>query len=127
MPQHPDTHAASAPGNDCAFASGQILFREGEAGDVLYIVAEGQVDIQANGQLLETLGPGDILGEMALIDDQPRMATAIARTDCLLTRVSRPHFLTLVQRNPRFALQVMRIMANRLRRAIPHLSRPASS
>jgi CRP-like cAMP-binding protein len=127
MQQHPDTDAASPLENDCAFVSGQILFREGESGDALYIVAEGQVDIQANGQLLETLGPGDILGEMALIDDQPRMATAIARTDCLLTRVSRAHFLTLVQRNPRFALQVMRIMAHRLRRAIPHLSRSASS
>ncbi len=127
MQQHPDTDAGNLLENDCAIAGGETLFREGEIGDALYIVAEGQVDIYAGGQQLETLGPGDILGEMALIDDQPRMATAIARTDCLLTRVSRPHFLNLVQRNPRFALQVMRIMSNRLRRAIPHLSRPASS
>lgn len=127
MQQHPDIDAASPPETDYAIASGETLFREGEIGDALYIVAEGQVDISASGQWLETLGPGDILGEMALIDDQPRMATAVARTDCLLTRVSRAHFLTLVQRNPRFALQVMRIMSNRLRRAIPHLSRPASS
>ena len=69
--------------------------------DRLYIVVEGQVDIRTGEQLLETLNPGDILGEMALIDDQPRMASAIARTDCLLTPVNRPHFLALIQRNPR--------------------------
>ena len=127
MQQHPDTDAGNPLENDRAIASGETLFREGEVGDALYIVVEGQIDIYVSGQLLETLGPGDILGEMALIDDQPRMATAVARTDCLLTQVSKTHFLTLVQRNPRFALQVMRIMSNRLRRAIPHLSRPASS
>lgn len=127
MPHYPDSEAVSPPENGRTFTSGQTLFQEGESGDVLYIVDEGEVEIRINGQLLETIGPGGILGEMALIDEQPRMATAIARTDCLLTPVSRAHFLTLIQRNPRFALQVMRVMADRLRRAVPHLSRLASS
>ena len=100
-----------------SFTSGQTIFQEGEPGDRLYIVAEGQVDIIADGQLLETVQPGGILGELALIDDKPRSATAIARTDCVLAPVSRQHFLTLVERTPLFALQVMRVMAERLRRA----------
>ncbi len=98
-----------------SFTQGQTIFREGEPGDRLYIVAEGQVDITANGQFLETVYPGGILGELAMIDDKPRSAMAVARTDCVLTPISRPHFLALVQRTPLFALQVMRVMAERLR------------
>ena len=125
MAHYPDS--AGSQDHYRAFTCGQTLFQKGEPGDVLYIVVEGQVEIRVGEQILEIIDPGGIFGEMALLDDQPRMATAVARTDCLLTQVSRTHFLTLVQRNPRFALQVMRIMSNRLRRAIPHLSRPASS
>jgi len=98
------------------FAPGQAIFREGEPGDSLYIVAEGQVDIVLGERILETVGPGGILGELALIDDKPRSASAIARTECLLAPVNREHFLALVQRTPLFALQVMRAIANRLRR-----------
>lgn len=98
-----------------AFPVGQTIFREGDPGDVLYIVIEGEVTILIDGQPLETLGPGDILGEMALIEDRPRSATALATTDCLLTLVTRQHFLTLIQRTPMFALQVMRVLAHRLR------------
>jgi CRP-like cAMP-binding protein len=99
-----------------AFPAGQAIFREGEPGEVLYIVVEGQVEILMDSQWLETLGPGDILGEMALIDDQPRSASAIAVTDCLLTPITRQHFLTLIQHTPLFAIQVMRVLAQRLRR-----------
>ena len=95
--------------------AGQTIFREGDPGDVMYIVVEGQVEILIDGQLLETLGPGDILGEMALIEDRVRSATARASVDCVLTPVSRQHFLTLIQRTPNFAIQVMRVLAQRLR------------
>lgn len=97
------------------FHPGQTIFREGETGDRMYIVAEGQVELVMDGRLLETVEPGGILGELALIDDQPRSATAVARTACLLAPISRPHFLALTQHTPLFALQVMRVMANRLR------------
>lgn len=98
-----------------SFTPGQVIFREGEPGSSLYIVAEGQIDIARGERILETVGPGGILGELALIDDKPRSASAIARTDCLLAPINRDHFLALVQRTPLFALQVMRAMANRLR------------
>lgn len=104
-----------------SFTPGQTIFQEGEPGDNMYVVAEGQVDIMAGNQLLETVGPGGILGELAMIDDKPRSATTIARTACQLVPVSRQHFLTLAQRTPMFALQVMRVMADRLRRATRQL------
>jgi CRP-like cAMP-binding protein len=100
-----------------SFTSGQTIFLEGARGDDMYIVVEGQVDIVTDGQIVETIEPGSIFGEMALIDNRPRSAAAIARTDCLLTPVSRAHFLALIQRTPLFAIQVMRVMADRLRRA----------
>ncbi|MCB1776845.1 MAG: cyclic nucleotide-binding domain-containing protein [Candidatus Competibacteraceae bacterium] len=105
------------------FSAGQVIFQQGEPGELLYIVVEGQVDIQLDDQLVETLGAGDILGEMALIEDRPRSASAIAVTDCLLVPVTRQHFLTLIQHTPLFALQVMRVLANRLRRATTHQQR----
>lgn len=100
-----------------SFTTGQAIFREGESAESMYIVAEGQVDIMLGDRVLETINPGGILGELALIDDKPRSASAIAKTDCLLAPVNREHFLVLVQRTPRFALQVMRAITERLRRA----------
>ena len=82
----------------------------------MYIIADGQVDLSVDEQHLVTIGPGGIFGEMALIDNHPRSATAIARDDCILVIIDRAHFLTLIQKTPLFALQVMRVMAERLRR-----------
>lgn len=99
-----------------SFAAGAVIFREGDAGAVLYIINQGTVEISMQGQALEQLGSGDIFGEMALIENMPRSATATAVTDCLLDPVDREHFLLLIKRTPLFALQVMRVLAGRLRR-----------
>jgi len=99
-----------------SFSAGQHIFKEGQPGDVMYIVAEGEVDILINGIVIETVAPGGILGEMALIDNKARSATAIAKTDCNLLPINRTHFVFLVQETPNFALQVMQVMAERLRR-----------
>jgi CRP-like cAMP-binding protein len=82
----------------------------------MYAVSEGEVDILVHGKVVETVGPGGILGEMALIDTKPRSATAIAQTDCKLVPISEKRFTFLIQQTPHFALQVMRVMAERLRR-----------
>ena len=62
------------------FAAEQRIFSEGEAGDTMYVVLEGQVDLLVKGKLVEEVGPGGVLGEMSLIDSAPRSATAVART-----------------------------------------------
>ena len=101
---------------DCqSFAAGQVIFQEGQPGDVMYAVTEGEVDILVHDKVMTTVGPDGILGELALIDTQPRSATAIARTDCKLVPISAKRFTFLVQQTPNFALQVMRVMAERLR------------
>ncbi|MGE0825737.1 MAG: cyclic nucleotide-binding domain-containing protein [Candidatus Binatia bacterium] len=97
------------------FAQGQTIFQEGDPGEVMYVVIEGEVDILVGDQVLASLGPGGILGEMALIDKQARSATAVAKTDCKLTPVDERRFRFLIQQTPNFALSVMRVMAGRLR------------
>jgi len=95
---------------------GQIIFREGDAADRMYAVVEGTVDILINGQLMETVGPGGFFGEMALIEEKPRNATAKVTATAKLATIDQVTFLFLVQRNPSFALQLMSVMAGRLRK-----------
>jgi CRP/FNR family cyclic AMP-dependent transcriptional regulator len=99
-----------------AFPAGQTIFREGEAGDHLYVVQQGEVELRVHDRVVALVGPGGILGEMALIDRQPRSATAVATIDSVLVPVDEAHFLRLIQQTPNFALQVMRVMADRLRK-----------
>jgi len=98
-----------------SFSAGQVIFQEGQSGDTMYAVKEGEVDIVIHNKVVTTVGPDDIIGEMALIDTGPRSATAVARTDCKLVPISEKRFKFLVQQTPHFALQVMRVMAQRLR------------
>ncbi len=98
-----------------AYAAGQPIFTAGQPGDTMYVVKEGEVEVVINGKVIDTVGPGGILGEMALIDKRPRSATAIAKTDCKLVSVNEQRFQRLVQQTPHFALQVMKVMAQRLR------------
>jgi CRP-like cAMP-binding protein len=99
-----------------AVAAGQTVFRAGDAGDLLYVVQQGEVELRVHDRLVAVMGPGGILGEMALIDHRPRSATAIATVDSILVPVDETHFLRLVQQTPDFALHVMRVMADRLRK-----------
>jgi CRP-like cAMP-binding protein len=98
------------------FKAGQTIFDIGEQATMMYMVVEGEVDIEYDGRVLQTVGAQDIFGELAMIDDAPRSAKAVARTDCRLAGIDRDRFLVLVEKNPDFALEVMQIMAERLRR-----------
>jgi CRP/FNR family cyclic AMP-dependent transcriptional regulator len=95
--------------------AGHVLFAEGDPGDVMYAVVEGEIDLTRGGELLEVITAGGIFGEMALIDPAPRGACATARTDARVVPVDDAHFTYLVHEHPTFALQVMRIMAERIR------------
>jgi CRP/FNR family transcriptional regulator, cyclic AMP receptor protein len=104
---------AGVPARD--FKAGDVIFREGDPAQELFIVQSGEVEIRLGNRLLETLPQYSIFGEMALIDSAPRSPTAIAATDVRLVTVSEKQFLFLISNTPYFALNVMRIMARRLR------------
>jgi len=95
--------------------AGTKIFAAGDPGEEMYVVLEGDVDLQLRGRTIETVGPGGVFGELALIDNGPRTATAIARTACKLVPVSQKRFLFMVQQTPHFALQMMKVITDRLR------------
>jgi len=97
------------------FRAGQYVFKRGDAGDAMYVVMEGEVEVMDGPTILETAGPGSIVGELALIDDAPRSAAVLAKTDCRLVPVDRRRFEYMVSETPFFALAVMKILADRLR------------
>lgn len=96
--------------------AGQTIFKEGDKGENMYAVLDGAVDIVIHGQTVETIGTGGVFGEMALIEDRPRIASAVVKSDARIVVIDRKRFLFLVQQNPYFALQLMTVMAGRLRR-----------
>jgi CRP/FNR family cyclic AMP-dependent transcriptional regulator len=103
-------------GPDPLFREGETIFREGEQGDESFVVVRGQVEIKSGNRWFETVGQNGIFGEMALIDDNPRSATVVALTDVTVVPIQEQQFLFMVKHTPFFALRVMRVLANRLRR-----------
>jgi CRP/FNR family transcriptional regulator, cyclic AMP receptor protein len=100
-----------------SFAAGEFVFKAGDPGETMYIINEGEVEIlDGSGTILETAGPGSIVGELALIDDEPRSATVVAKTDCRLVAVDRRRFEYMVHETPFFGLAVMKVLADRLRK-----------
>jgi CRP/FNR family cyclic AMP-dependent transcriptional regulator len=97
------------------YEPGEAIFRAYDMGSEMYVVLEGEVELTIDSKVLETLGPGEPFGEMALIDQAPRTATAIAKTPCKLVVIPEKRFLFMVQQTPHFALQIMKVMADRLR------------
>jgi CRP/FNR family transcriptional regulator, cyclic AMP receptor protein len=101
------------------YSQGAVIFQRGDAADRMYVVAEGEVEIVVGDTVVDVVGPEGIFGEMALVNKEQRSATARARTDCRVVEIPEKRFIYLVQETPYFALEVMRVMAGRLRRRDP--------
>ena len=99
-----------------SYRAGDIILEEGARGDAMYVVKDGEIEIVAAGRVMETVGPEGFFGEMALVDSEPRSASARAKTDCTLVPITERQFLFMVSETPFFALNVMRGLAQRLRR-----------
>lgn len=97
------------------YEPGETIFRENSLGDTMYVVKEGEVDILLEDKVLETAKPGSFFGEMALIDNDGRSATVRAKTQCSLIPIDRDRFKQLILQDPEFALDVMEVMAKRVR------------
>jgi len=98
-----------------AIQAGQALFREGDEGNQMYVLETGTAEVIVQNRVVETLAHGSIVGEMGLVSPGPHSASVIAKTDCEFVAVDEKRFQFLVQQTPYFAIQVMRLMAERLR------------
>jgi len=99
-----------------SFSAGSVIFAEGQKPDSMYVVKSGEVELKVRGKPVEIVGKDGFFGEMALVDQAPRSATAVAKTDCIVIPISEKHFLFMVEETPFFALIVMRTLTTRLRR-----------
>lgn len=97
--------------------AGATIFEQGAAGDELYIIRSGTVDVEAAGGLRITLTTGDAFGEMSILDDGPRSATAMAATDCTCLVIRRGEFLSLLGAAPQIATSVIESLSARVRAA----------
>jgi CRP-like cAMP-binding protein len=101
--------------------SGETLFRRGDPGDGLYGVLAGRIVVSVESQagkelILNTFGPGDLLGEIALLDGKGRTATAVARAPSELLFIARRKFLPFIEERPAIALRMITLLCERLRR-----------
>jgi CRP-like cAMP-binding protein len=103
-----------------SFEPGDVIFREGEKGDLMYVLLEGTVELKKKVErgeaVLKTVDtPNDFFGEMALLDDRPRSASAIASRKTKALAVDGPTFESMILSNGKFALKIIKVLAARIR------------
>jgi len=100
------------------YSVGDIVFQQGAVGEAAYVVLTGEVDIVVKGErgevVLYSLGPGHMVGELAMLCDTPRSATVRAKTDLTMLRLNREVFFETMRQDPAFSFEIARDLANRL-------------
>ncbi len=97
------------------FAEGETLAVRGEPGDTMYVIVEGEVRVLgADEQELAVRGPGDVIGEMAVISSRPRVASLVARSRIRVLELRKPAFEAILRERPETALAMMRELCDRL-------------
>ena len=114
-----------------AFEAGHILFNQGDTGDAAYIVIEGEAEVLVNGPVgpiqVAVLGRNAIVGEIAILCDVARTATVRANAPLETLRIRKDHFLKLLAEFPEMAVEIMRVLADRLSHTTAELSEARSN
>lgn len=106
---------AAGAGKIQSFHDSATIFRPGERGDCAYIVTAGKVEMVEKGRAVELLSKGEIFGELALLDNEPRTATAVACGPVELIPIDRALFEVLMRDDSDFALTIVQLLARSLR------------
>jgi len=111
-----DLLAESGDNARMRFAAGRVIMEQGQSGVLMYVVLEGSVQIRIGDSVVETVGPGGMFGEMALVGRTQRLAGAVAESECVLLPINRNVFVDLVKTNPKFGLSLLVAVGERARR-----------
>jgi CRP/FNR family transcriptional regulator, cyclic AMP receptor protein len=117
-----DLRAVATIVEELAFKSGEVVVKEGDVGDSMYVIKEGRVTITKSGGgdsaiVLAELTVGDCFGDMAVVDAEVRSASAIAREACVLLRITRDDLNDVILECPPIALGLLKVFVKRLRSA----------
>jgi CRP/FNR family transcriptional regulator, cyclic AMP receptor protein len=97
--------------------AGTVLTRQGASGGLAYVIAEGRAEVVRANRRLATLGPGDVVGELSLIDGEPRSATVKALTDLEVLEISAQDLNRLLRRAPSVRRKLLEALSERVRQA----------
>ena len=100
---------------EVSVTAGTVIFREDDYGDCMYIIYSGDIQIHIGKATLAILHEKEVVGELSLLDAEPRSATAIAKTDCVLFKIEQEAFYELINGRPEIARGFIKILCNRLR------------
>lgn len=106
---------ARGAGPTLTFAAGSVVFNKGDAGNCMYIVQSGMIEMIIGDKVIETVGPNEAIGFMSMVDSAPRSSTARVKETCELSVIDARTFRFMVDKIPNFALYIMSAMASRIR------------
>jgi CRP-like cAMP-binding protein len=102
-------------GDEIVMTAGTVIVDQGQTGREAFVVLEGSVTVKRGGRKIGTLGPGDVVGELSLLDHGPRTATAICETDCELLVIDQRHFRSVLEDVPSMSIKLLSALAGRIR------------
>lgn len=100
------------------FASGRPFIRQGEVGDCLYVLIDGEADILVDNRLVTQRKAGDVLGELAILDKQPRRATCVAVTEISALKIDQDDFMVVLAENPELVQGIIAVLIQTLDEAV---------
>ncbi len=100
--------------DDLEVPAGKVLTRQGDTGREFFVLMDGQVEVVRDGEVLNTSGPGDFIGEISILEDMPRTATVTAKTPVRLFVLTAQSFRSFVEQQPDVENKVLRTLARRL-------------
>lgn len=106
---------AKSAGANLNFGNGSIVFNKGDAGQCMYIVQSGTIEMVIGDKVIEVVGPNEAIGFMSMIDSAPRSSTARVKEACELSVIDARTFRFMVDEVPNFALYIMGVLARRIR------------
>jgi CRP-like cAMP-binding protein len=103
---------------EVSYSAGDTIIREADLGDCLFVIADGQVDVRVGTRTVATLRDKECVGEMSLLDSEPRCASVVATTDVLLLRIGQQEFFDLLAERTEIARGVIALLTRRFRHVI---------
>lgn len=101
--------------DEITMTKGSLIVDQGQTGREAFVILSGEVTIKRSGRKVATLGAGDVVGELSLLDHGPRSASAICATDCTLLVIDQRRFVSVLNDVPSIAYKLMGVLASRIR------------